>query len=425
MEGYKRDKQILRDLALRLAEISSDPRQETLRKEWIKHNDMEQVAPRVLIYPDGDGAWREIIPPETLRVSDPFLRECEYQLRQKIYHWEHFHDDFVFEPEINIDCVGEYTGYHYAKADHTTAWGLSIQGQSPADLNGGSYAFKPALNTEEDLQVFLSHKLDFIYDETETKKRVEMLEDILGDILKVTLSLPYVVLVASLLIELVHLRGLTQMLFDLYDKPEFFHRVMEHMSSSKLELLQRLERENRLFLNNKASYTGSGGLAYTNRLPQKDYNGSRVRLKDLWGFADAQEFTDVSPDMFREFVLPYQKKALSGFGLVCYGCCEKLDDKLDDILEIPNIWRISVSPWSDINIAAEKIGRKCIYSRKPNPSFVAEKIDEEAVKNDLKNVLEAAKGCNLEIILKDLRTCGGNPENLIRWVDIAQSICKG
>jgi len=424
MEGYKRDKQIVRELASRVAEISADPRQQILKKEWIKHNDMKQVDPRVLIYPDGDGAWREIIPQETLLVEDSFLKEYEYQLRQKIYHWEHFHDDTVFESEINIDCVGEYTGYHYAKADQTTAWGLSIQGQSPAELKGGSYAFKPVLNTEEDLQVFLNHRLDFIYDENETKRRVELLEDILGDILTVTLSLPYVVLVASLLIELVHLRGLTSMLFDLYDQPGFFHRVMDHMASSKLELLQRLEKENRLLLNNKASYTGSGGLAYTSRLPQKDYDGTRVRLKDLWGFADAQEFTDVSPDMFREFVLPYQKKALSGFGLVCYGCCEKLDDKLDDILEIPNIWRISVSPWSDVNIAAKKIGRKCIYSRKPNPSFVSGQIDEEAVKEDIITVLKAAKDCNLEIILKDLRTCGGNPEYLSRWVDIAQALCK-
>lgn len=424
MSVCEKERMILRDLAKRVAEIAAHPRQETLRKDWIKHNDMERVSPRVLIYPDVDGAWKEIIPDKELQTSNPFLRECEYQLRQKIYHWEHFHDDTVFEPVISLEYVGEYTGYHYAKSDQTSAWGLSIKGQSPAEKNGGSYALTCVLNTNEELEVLLNHRLDFICDEKETQRRVDLVNEIMGDILQIDLQLPYVVLVASLLIELVHLRGLTNLMMDLYDQPEYLHRILDHMSKCKLELLKRLEKENRLRLNNKAFYTGSGGLAYTSRLPQKGYDGSKVRIKDLWGFADAQEFSDVSAEMFREFVLPYQKRVLSEFGLVCYGCCEKMDEKIDDVLNIPNIWRISISPWTNINIAAEKIGRKCIYSRKPNPVTVAEDFDEDAIKHDLEDVLKVAGDCNLEFILKDLRTCGKNPENLSRWIDIAQSVCK-
>jgi len=35
------------------------------------------------------------------------------------------------------------------------------------------------------------------------------------------------------------------------------------------------------------------------------------------------------------------------FGLVYYGCCEPLDGKIDIVREIPNLRKISMSPWVD------------------------------------------------------------------------------
>ncbi len=47
-------------------------------------------------------------------------------------------------------------------------------------------------------------------------------------------------------------------------------------------------------------------------------------------------------------------------------------------------------------------------------------MDEEAVRAPIRNVLEAARGCRLEIIMKDNHTLGRNPRNAVRWVEIAR-----
>ena len=58
---------------------------------------------------------------------------------------------------------------------------------------------------------------------------------------------------------------------------------------------------------------------------------SHVRLKDMWGFAERQETLGISPEMFREFIFPYQNGILERFGLNCCGCCEPLES-LPDLL---------------------------------------------------------------------------------------------
>jgi hypothetical protein len=84
-------------------------------------------------------------------------------------------------------------------------------------------------------------------------------------------------------------------------------------------------------------------------------------VKDMWGFCESQETVGVSPTMFGEFIFPYKLPILEKFGLNCYGCCEPVDKRIDYILKIPNIRRISVSPWADQRTIAERFG-KIIYS---------------------------------------------------------------
>ena len=417
------DVSVIRELAREYREITEDPIQARKREHYRRFNDLEPVGPMVLLEPDGDGAWKEIITENMLLVKDPFLRDYEFLLRRMIFHARNFHDDQVFEPYVSMDMEGDYTGYHYGKASQTSAWGISLHGK-PVREDGGAYALENFLQTPEDFETFLQHKLDFIYDRKATERKTQILEEALDGILAIKLRVPYSVLVCSLLIELVHIRDMTSIMLDLYDQPDMFHRIMRHMSDGKVSLLFKLEREHRLVLNNDNVYTGSGGTGYSSRLPAAGFDPEQVRLKDIWGFADAQEFAQVSNEMFKEFVLPYQRVPLELFGLACYGCCEPVDHKLDDILTIPNLWRVSVSPWSDIARAAEKIGRRAIYSRKPNPAQVSIRTDREAVKKDVAAVLDVAKDCNVEFVLKDLRTCNNNPENLSLWVDTAQELCS-
>jgi len=125
--------------------------------------------------------------------------------------------------------------------------------------------------------------------------------------------------------------------------------------------------------------------------------------------------------MFAEFVFPYQLPLLERFGLNCYGCCEPLNSRWEVVKRTPNLRRVSVSAWADLGKMAEMLEAKYVFSWKPNPADLARPaIDEPAIRRALRQGLEKARGCRMEIIMKDNHTLGANPQNAVRWVQIAK-----
>jgi len=161
-------------------------------------------------------------------------------------------------------------------------------------------------------------------------------------------------------------------------------------------------------------------------LPASDFDGMRVRPKDLWGFATAQIFSEVSPAMHEEFALQHEKKVLELFGLNCYGCCEPLHLKLDAIFRnVPRLRRISISPWADVKMSSEKIGQRCVFSWKPNPAIVAgEAWDPDRARYIIKEFCEITRNNIVEIILKDTHTCRNQPQRIWEWVRIAKEVAE-
>ena len=76
---------------------------------------------------------------------------------------------------------------------------------------------------------------------------------------------------------------------------------------------------------------------------------------------------------------------------------------------------------------AAALGRDRVFSRKPNPTLISTEIfDEAAIRADVRTTLQAARGCNLEIIMKDVHTLAGQPRRMARWVQLArEEINKG
>ena len=82
---------------------------------------------------------------------------------------------------------------------------------------------------------------------------------------------------------------------------------------------------------------------------------------------------------------------------------------------------MSVSPWADERFMADALDRAVVFSRKPNPTLISTaRFDEAAIRADLRQTLEAARDCRLEIIMKDVHTLNNEPERLPRWVQIAR-----
>jgi hypothetical protein len=145
-----------------------------------------------------------------------------------------------------------------------------------------------------------------------------------------------------------------------------------------------------------------------------------VRAIDLWGCATAQIFVGVSPEMHEEFALRYERRWLERFGLSYYGCCEPLHHKIHILRSIPNLRKISISPWADVETAVQETNGDYVLSYKPSPAVLAaDEWDPEFARRSLREALEKMRGCAVEVIMKDISTVRYEPQRLWEWAKIA------
>jgi hypothetical protein len=404
-----RDRRVLRDLARRVAEAAHLPIMAERRREWKRHNDLRPGRPMILIFPEG--AWRELLPEEVLQCETPEARSMEAELRRRLYTFEQFDSDNVVEAEWVVP-----------KAIHSTGWGLEARHHdSPAAH--GAWAFDPVLSEPADL----NRKLRFpeiTHDERETARRLERAQELFGDLLQVRLK-GISHLSFHLMNQYTGLRGLEPAMVDMCAQPEALHEAMAFLTEGNLRLIRQYEALNLLNLNNDNTYQSSGGVGYTDQLPAPGFDPERVRPCDMWASAESQELAQVSPRMHAEFAIQYEKRLLAPFARNGYGCCDDLTHKLEDVLTIPHIWRISIAPSANVAAAAERLGSRAIFSWKPDPTFLIGPFAPERVQSYLRQTLAVTRGCILEMILKDTHTCAGHPERFNQWSRIARQLVEG
>jgi len=400
----EKEKQILRMLAGQVAELANRPIEAEKRILWTKHNDLEDCRP--LVFCDPENGWNEIIPEETLECSNQLARTWEMYFKKEIFWGTQMGDDRVIEPFFNVP-------YTYSESD----WGMHHVQIGGDHL--GAYTWEaPLKDYETQLPLLKFPEITVDYQLTESVRKLA--HEIFGDLLQVRIkSMWWWTL--GLTWPLINLRGLEPYMTDFYIYPDELHRLMSILRDGHLAKIDFLEG-NHLLPDNTDMYVGSGGFGYTRQLPNVDNQGP-TRAKDMWGFCESQETVGVSPELFAEFVLPYQMPILERFGLNCYGCCEGLDLRWDYIREIPNLRRVSVSPWANEAKMAEYLGSQYIFSRKLNPNKLAFAVmDDDQVRDEIRSSLEVATAnhCHIELIMKDNNTLGNNPKNAINWCRIAK-----
>ena len=161
--------------------------------------------------------------------------------------------------------------------------------------------------------------------------------------------------------------------------------------------------------------------AYTSDLP-KTPAGEKTPLKNVWFRSMAQMFSTVSPAMQEEFDLQYLRPLMARCGLVYYGCCEPLDRKIELLKTIPNLRKVGVSPWADVESCAEQLQSGYVFARKPNPALVSGSFDAEAVRKETEQTIRACirYNCPYEFVLKDISTVSRRLENLVEWNRVVQ-----
>jgi hypothetical protein len=404
-----RERVLLRDLARQVAELACLPAMAQRRELWCRHNRMQ--ARRPVVYIDPQGSWGELVPETALRCQDHVARDVERQLRRQLFLGHQLDSDNVIESEWVVPRI-----------IHSSGWGLRPR-RRPSTTERGAFGFDPVITQPGDLRQLRFP--DITPDEAATRQRQEWFVDLFGDLLSVRLrgvaDLSY-----HLMNQYTALRGLEEVLLDMVQHPQSVHDAMAFLEAGHRHLLRQYEQLGLLSLNNDSTPIYTSGYGYTDELPRPGAPAGSVRPEDMWGWAEAQEMAVVSPRMHAEFVFPYEARLLTRFGLNGYGCCDDVTDKLDFVLTLPRLRRVSVSPWADVERCAARIGRQCIFMWKPQPAHLVGRFDGAMVEDYLQRTVTAAQvyGCTLEIVLLDTHTCEGHPERFVDWSRIARRVVE-
>jgi len=413
MNDIKSDKNILRDLAKEVSAIASLPEQAEKIRLWTACNDLKPE--RAMVYADPANGWSELEAAWIkLKCKDKLLRQWEHRLRCRILRHEHIPDDFPILNTFNIPV--EVTG------DSENDYGFDLK-KTCSNRKDGAYHIEPVVKNERDIDKL--HYRPIKLDHDATDRKVNLAEELFGDILVVRKT-GKTYWRYGLTRILIHMYGLEQLLFDMYDNPNIIHRLMSFLRDDFLREIDLFERENAISLNNNSdNVNGSGGLSPTTSLPGKNFNGA-AKVKNCVCWGESQETIGVSPNQFDEFVLQYQLPIMNQFALVDYGCCEPLDRKLDLLInKIPNLRWVAVSPWADREICAEKIGKKYVYVYKPNPATIcSQKADWQTAEQDVRKTLQITKGCSVHVVMKDTTTFCNEPARITNWARMATHIVK-
>ena len=400
---------ILRGLAERAARIAELPVQEEKRDLWRRLNALDPVRPMVMI---DQVCWNEMNVHDelTLRCEDPEAKAYETRLRRILYQWDHFPVDMVVEPFFGVPMAIHNTGFGIRIVEHTAV------GDPTNDVV--SHEYENQFQTEDDLEKIKEPRVS--HDEAETARRLTVAHEIFDGLLEVRPAGadPYL----SLWDPLAMWMGVQNALYAMVDDPDLVHRILGRLTDGYLSMLDQLEEQG--LLCRPQSLVHCTG-AWTDELPAPGYDPGRPRTRDLWMFGLAQMLATVSPQMFREFEVDYASRICERFGLVYYGCCDPLDGKMDEVRMIPNVRKVSMSPWANQERGAQEIGGEYVFSRKPNPSFVAmDGLPADEIRADLTATRELcdAHSCPLEFILKDISTVRYEPQRLTEWARIAMDV---
>jgi hypothetical protein len=224
---------------------------------------------------------------------------------------------------------------------------------------------------------------------------------------------------------LVTVWGVEQALTDLVLRPDMVHAAVDRVVASCMCELDQFVELGLLDNGNDNTRIGSGGYGYSSELPPMSFEAKKVNTEDVWGCSNAQIFSAVSPEMLWEFAIEHDLPYLKRWGLTYYGCCEPLDRKVDVLRRIPNLRKISMSPFADMGRGAQSVGTDYALSHKPSPALLAvESWSVDHARAALRDALEASRGCHVEVILKDISTVRYEPRRIWEWGEMATELVR-
>ncbi len=406
------DREILRELARRYAAIAALPIQAEKRQLWTDHFSLKPTRIPILATYGMWNVWcREVFGDARMECEDPFYRSFERDLKMRIFQHEVVGDDSIQEPWITLGAS--------VKGGWGNLWGIE-ETMHGSGVEGGAAAFDAPLKSWDDtVKLRMTHHE---IDNAATARNLERLSEAIGDILSIAVQRTpaYIGFMADISTSIAKLRGLEQLMIDMYEAPDELHRLLAFMRDGILRNNEEAEEAGDFSLTSGQNQA----MPYALELdPPRPNSGPRQR-KDIWGFCAAQEYTLVSPEFHDEFLFQYQLPICEHFGLVHYGCCEDLGRKIDMLRKLKNLRSIAVTPVANVPLCAEQIGTDYAISWRPNPTdMVCCGYDESRIRRIIGDGLAACRGGYPHIHLKDIETVEGDVTRLTRWVRLVREIC--
>lgn len=430
----------LLDLAERVVEAASDPRYAPRKGMWTRHNRLEKVAktPVYVCLKRGLGpsanpvTWAELIPQDTRISSGPLESDIELQMRQKLYKHDNIPDDEVLVPTIWVNPVRpspESAGSPGGPAHDTDGavgsdfegteakqaarlWGLEFK-ERRSGGPGNAYAVEPVVTSEDDLAKLQRPR--YTIDTDASRERVEHAQELVDGKLPVKLRTDQISY--SPAETMVSLMGMEAVLFGVYDRPEFIHRIMEFITEATIAY--HLERE------------AAGGVdaeqTWGYRMPYEEIpeGANQYSLELGWPTIAAQSMCGLSPVMYEEFVQPYHERLAQVVSKdrVYYHGCEDLTKKISIIRQLPNLRRFHVSPWTDLEVVADELGRDFVLEVVAHPDTLHVQTETE-MRQWLVRAMDIAGDSILDLNLGEIETVFGDPSVLVRWAEIAQDVAE-
>ncbi len=397
------DRDILRERAQRQREYADSSQNAGILKKWRAQAEGRRDTPPVrLLF---SNFRHEVITPR-LRCEGEQARSIEATLLNTVAGRELFDDDTPVSPTFDMS-------WH----TYVRPFGLQPVITRAAGPHAQGFHIDPVIGN-------LASELDrlrggsFGVDREGTARRRELIEDVLGDILPVRMvmgSLP-----GAITNPLVHLMGMEAYYLAMFDCPDAVHEVMEMGTRVYERYYDFLEKEQLLLPTNGISPLAQESFAFTDELPAD----AVTRTTECWGFLESQETTAVSTETFGEFVFPYQQRLVDRFGLLSYGCCERVDAIWPEYLaKWPKLRKLSVSPFNNEPRIGEYLrGNRVVYYCKPRAEYVTcdGPLDDAAILAYFKGVCKAASGCLFEIAQREVGTIFGDAERGRHYVRLAK-----
>lgn len=367
----------LKDLAKKAKEIVNHPRNQNLKEMWQRHDKLQIVEQIPFCMDMRDSMWGRFLGYDLNELTPEKIPELiRFQLEQKVFYHDRICDDTIIHPHLHTSSYAVPTvsltmfGAKRTNIPRTEGWSV-----------------EPIINTEADLKKL--ENLRIPHDPSSARSRADRYSDLIDGELPIS---PTGIsgFNRGPMDTAVQLRGWQSLMFDMIDRPAFVHDLMEAITRCRLDYETRRAE----MLNIDLKKSGGG----------------------LW--EDDVNCDVLSPELYEEFIFPYEKRMADQYQTVTYHSCGNLTPVLPLIDSLPNLHKLYFSePWTDFESARMVVDNRKIIRVDLNPPTNIG-ASAETVGESLAGFAANAKCAVAEFHMASART--GSVDEVLAWIELGK-----